>query len=84
MSTTRRIARQMSAYIGISPDYILRSDLRIDLSHFETELLRETHRATGIRRLVHTRPPGRRLILRILRHDAQDRMRTHQTLQRHH
>jgi carboxypeptidase C (cathepsin A) len=41
------IARQMSAYIGISPDYILRSDLRISLSHFETELLRDRRLVVG-------------------------------------
>jgi carboxypeptidase C (cathepsin A) len=41
------IARQMSAYIGISADYILRSDLRIDLSHFETELLRDRRLVVG-------------------------------------
>jgi carboxypeptidase C (cathepsin A) len=41
------IARQMSAYIGISADYILRADLRIDLSHFETELLRDRRLVVG-------------------------------------
>jgi len=41
------IARQMSAYIGISPDYILRSDLRISLAHFETELLRDRRLVVG-------------------------------------
>ena len=41
------IARQMSAYIGISADYILRSDLRIDLPHFQTELLRDRRLAVG-------------------------------------
>lgn len=41
------IARQMSAYIGISPEYILRADLRIDLSHFETELLRDRRLVAG-------------------------------------
>ena len=41
------IARQMSQYIGLSPDYILRSDLRIDLPHFQTELLRDRRLAVG-------------------------------------
>lgn len=41
------IARRMSSYIGISPDYILRSNLRIDLGHFQTELLRERQLAVG-------------------------------------
>lgn len=41
------IARRMSAYIGISADYILRADLRIDLAHFETELLRDRRLVVG-------------------------------------
>lgn len=41
------VARQMSAYIGISTDYILRADLRVDLSRFQTELLRDRRLAVG-------------------------------------
>jgi len=41
------IARQMSAYTGLSTDYILRSDLRVSLSHFETELLRDRRLVVG-------------------------------------
>lgn len=43
----RQIAEQMSQYIGISPDYILRANLRVDLRHFETELLRDRRQVVG-------------------------------------
>lgn len=43
----RDIARQMSAYTGISADYILRADLRLDLPRFSTELLRDRRLVTG-------------------------------------
>lgn len=43
----RAIAEQMSAYIGISPDYILRANLRVDLGHFQTELLRDRRLSVG-------------------------------------
>jgi carboxypeptidase C (cathepsin A) len=41
------VAKQMAAYIGLSEDFILRADLRIDLSHFQTELLRDRRLAVG-------------------------------------
>jgi len=41
------VARQMAAYIGISEAFILRADLRIDLQHFQTELLRDRRLAVG-------------------------------------
>lgn len=41
------IARQMSAYTGISEAFIRRANLRIDLPHFQTELLRDRRVATG-------------------------------------
>jgi carboxypeptidase C (cathepsin A) len=43
----RQIAQQMSQYIGLSPEYILRAKLRIDLRHFETELLRDRREVVG-------------------------------------
>ncbi|GGB24370.1 peptidase S10 [Sphingomonas metalli] len=42
-----QVARQMSALIGISPDYIRRSNLRIDLPRFQKELLRDRARTIG-------------------------------------
>jgi carboxypeptidase C (cathepsin A) len=41
------VARQMSAFIGISPDFIERSNLRIDLSRFRKELLRDQRLTIG-------------------------------------
>ena len=41
------IARQTSAMIGLSPEYIERADLRVDLSHFMTELLRDRRLSVG-------------------------------------
>lgn len=43
----RAVAEQMSAYIGLSTDYILRANLRIDLGHFQTELLRDRRLSVG-------------------------------------
>jgi len=37
----------MSAYTGLSEDFILRADLRVSLSHFRTELLRDQRLAAG-------------------------------------
>ena len=41
------IAAQMSAYTGLSPQFILDSDLRVDASAFRKELLRDQHRTLG-------------------------------------
>lgn len=41
------IARQMSDMTGLSADYIKRADLRVDLGHFQSELLRERRLAVG-------------------------------------
>ena len=41
------IARQMSAYIGLSPEYLKRANLRVDLDHFRAELLRDQNRMVG-------------------------------------
>jgi carboxypeptidase C (cathepsin A) len=41
------VAKQMAAYIGLSEAFILRADLRIDLQHFQTELLRDRRLAVG-------------------------------------
>lgn len=43
----RAVAEQMSRYIGISPDFIMRANLRIDLAHFQTELLRDRRLSIG-------------------------------------
>ena len=42
-----QVAEQMSQLIGISPDFIKRSNLRIDLSRFQKELLRGQARTIG-------------------------------------
>ena len=41
------IARQLSAYTGLSTKFILDADLRIDLSRFRKELLRDQRRTVG-------------------------------------
>ncbi|UAK23448.1 S10 family peptidase [Sphingomonas nostoxanthinifaciens] len=41
------IAQQMSAYTGLPVDYILKSDLRVDLSRFRKELLRGEGKTIG-------------------------------------
>ncbi len=41
------VARQMSAYTGLSVDFLKRSDLRVDLSRFRKELLRDQRRTVG-------------------------------------
>lgn len=41
------IAKQMSAMTGLSADYIKRADLRVDLGHFQSELLRDRRLAVG-------------------------------------
>jgi carboxypeptidase C (cathepsin A) len=40
-------AKQLSAYIGIPVDFIKRANLRVDLSRFRTELLRDQNRILG-------------------------------------
>jgi len=41
------IAQQMSAYTGLPVKFILDADLRVDLSRFRKELLRDQHRTVG-------------------------------------
>jgi carboxypeptidase C (cathepsin A) len=41
------VARQMSAFIGISPDYIERANLRVSLERFRKELLRDQRLTIG-------------------------------------
>jgi carboxypeptidase C (cathepsin A) len=41
------IAQQMSRFLGISPDYILRSNLRVTDERFRRELLRDRHQIIG-------------------------------------
>lgn len=43
----RQVAEQMSAYIGLSPEYIMRDNLRVPLWHFMAELLRDRGVSTG-------------------------------------
>src|SRR3954469_11546778 len=41
------VARQMSALTGLSPDFIERANLRVDLSRFRKELLRDERQTIG-------------------------------------
>ena len=41
------VARQMSALTGLSPDFIERANLRVDLSRFRKELLRDERETIG-------------------------------------
>ena len=41
------VAQQMSKYTGLSVDFLLRADLRVDLSLFRKELLRDQRRTVG-------------------------------------
>lgn len=41
------IARQMAQLTGLSPDYILRSNLRVQPARFQRELLRDRHQVIG-------------------------------------
>jgi carboxypeptidase C (cathepsin A) len=41
------VARQMSALTGLSPEFIIRSNLRVDLSRFRKELLRDQRQTLG-------------------------------------
>ena len=40
-------ARQLSAYTGLSVDFVKRANLRVDLQRFRKELLRDQHRTLG-------------------------------------
>jgi carboxypeptidase C (cathepsin A) len=42
-----QIAQQLSAYTGLSPDFLIRANLRVDLQRFRKELLRDRHRTVG-------------------------------------
>ena len=41
------IAQQLSAYTGLSSDYLLRNDLRVELGRFRKELMRDQGRTVG-------------------------------------
>jgi carboxypeptidase C (cathepsin A) len=41
------VAKQMSAYTGLSVQYLKEADLRVDLGRFRKELLRDERRTTG-------------------------------------
>jgi carboxypeptidase C (cathepsin A) len=41
------VAQQMAQLTGLSPDYILRSNLRVQPSRFQRELLRDRHQVIG-------------------------------------
>lgn len=41
------VARQLSAYIGVSPEVIVRANLRLDPNRFRKELLRDQRRTVG-------------------------------------
>jgi len=44
---SQAIAQQMAGITGLSPDYILRSNLRVDLSRFRKELMRSERQTVG-------------------------------------
>jgi carboxypeptidase C (cathepsin A) len=46
-SEKQSVAQQMSQLTGLSTDYILRSNLRVDPERFRRELLRERHQVIG-------------------------------------
>jgi carboxypeptidase C (cathepsin A) len=41
------VAQQMSRFTGLSPDFLRRANLRVDLSRFQTELLRDRRETIG-------------------------------------
>jgi carboxypeptidase C (cathepsin A) len=41
------VARKLARYTGLSPEYIERTDLRVEIFRFCKELLRDEHRTTG-------------------------------------
>ncbi|MDR6789107.1 carboxypeptidase C (cathepsin A) [Sphingomonas sp. BE138] len=41
------VARRMSELTGLSPDFLIRSNLRVDLARFQKELLRGTRQTVG-------------------------------------
>ncbi len=41
------VARQLAAYIGVSPDFVLRNNLRVGPDRFRKELLRDQRRTVG-------------------------------------
>jgi carboxypeptidase C (cathepsin A) len=43
----QQVAQQMAQLTGLSPDYIVRSNLRVDPSRFRRELLRDRHQIIG-------------------------------------
>jgi carboxypeptidase C (cathepsin A) len=42
-----QVARQLAAYIGVSPEFVLNNNLRIDPDRYRTELLRGERRIVG-------------------------------------
>ncbi len=43
----RQVARQLARYTGLSEEYVMRSNLRIEASRFRKELLRQQERTVG-------------------------------------
>jgi carboxypeptidase C (cathepsin A) len=41
------VARQLSRYTGLSPEFLRRANLRVDLSRFQAELLRDRRQTVG-------------------------------------
>jgi carboxypeptidase C (cathepsin A) len=41
------VARQLSAYTGLSTEFLIRNDLRVELARFRKELLRDQRRTVG-------------------------------------
>ena len=46
-SEKQSVAQQMAQLTGLSPDYVLRSNLRVDPERFRRELLRDRHQVIG-------------------------------------
>lgn len=46
-ASRRKIAEQMHAYLGLSTDYILKANLRVDAGQFRQELLRDQGEVAG-------------------------------------
>lgn len=44
---SRDIARRLAAYIGVSPDWVMKNNLRVSIFRFTKELLRDQRRSVG-------------------------------------
>lgn len=44
---SKEIVAKLAQFTGLSPEYVERSNLRVDIGHFTKELLRDQHRTVG-------------------------------------